>query len=363
MTVTSFRMTALLAPVALAALSACVKNEVPSMPDEPEWNEMEGKNPVRFSTTLEETKAPLSEVTTNFRIFGFYQPGNLSTHTAGTWESLLIDQWTPNFMYDQVVTYAAGDWSYAPLRYWPSNPENTITFWAYSSPDYTSSVVTLRKSSTNDPYGASVPGLPGIKYTTTGYYDLLVSDIAEDQSYANDELLPPGETVTLNFSHAMCWVDFSVKKVDADGDFDVFLKSITIKDIRSSGVYDVQNGWGGQVDPVDLVVYSSAGSGQELSHSVAFGCPSGDPLLPLPQRLNWVSPAPTLRVIYTFKVHGASGEPTQYTCDIPLGDVTSIWQKGKHYTYNVNVTPGNPIYFTTTVAPWDSWQEATYNVN
>lgn len=353
--------------LALAAMAACGKNVVlpdnPAHGTEPEWEQLQGQTPIRFNTAVEQTKStPLHDLgRTEFHLFGFYQEGETdpANPKTGTWEDLLKEGWTPNFMYDEVVEWDNGNWSYDPLRYWPSNPENTITFWAYSSPTYDPGVISLRKAHSQDPYSTASAGLPGIKFTTDGSLDLLVSDIAEDQSDSNENLDPNNGIVTLMFRHAMCWVDFSVKKEDAANDYDITLKSLVINNIRSSGVYEQENGWGNQVDPTQLVFFSGS---RLLDGSSPCTFPTEGSILPLPQRLNWASNSPTLQIVYTFKLRAVVGDPVEYSANVDLGQITPLWERGKHYSYSISITPGNPIFFTANVQPWDTWQEAYYNV-
>ena len=39
---------------------------------------------------------------------------------------------TPNFMYNQLVEKKNGTWQYTPLKYWPNNDSDKISFFAYA---------------------------------------------------------------------------------------------------------------------------------------------------------------------------------------------------------------------------------------
>ena len=57
-----------------------------------------------------------AELTDNgFGIFAYLQDGTAATSTFTG---------TPNFMYDQHVTYSASNWTYSPLKYWPNMTTN-----------------------------------------------------------------------------------------------------------------------------------------------------------------------------------------------------------------------------------------------
>ena len=369
----------------LAAFAvSCGKVEEPVVPAEPiieedPWKELCGDVPIRFATGVADTKTTSSlPTTTNFRVFAFYQPGVVDDDPAvdytGTWNDLSINHWTPNFMYDEEVSYQAGMWAYNPVKYWPNNAENTLTFWAYS-PYYNSDLVLREAGGTDsDLYGNTVPGIPDVKFTTDASRDLLISELEQDLSYRGGD----PATVTLTFHHVMCWVDFTVTKVDPDDDYDMYLKSISIEDLFFTAVFSQNSDFSearwlspsGATD--DISVFSTdAVPGVELSHSVALDYPPKDihgvperQIMPLPQRLvSTAANTPVLHVVYSFKLKGAVGEPATYESYYPLGRIHTRWEKEKHYTYNIHISPGVPLLFTASVVRWDNEQNGFFNVN
>lgn len=368
----------------LVLVASCGKVEEPVVPKEPvpvveedPWKDLCGDVPIRFSKGVAETKTtdPLPD-TTDFRVFCFYQPGVIDDDPAvdyiGTWDDLSINHWTPNFMYDEEVTYneVRGMWTYEPVKYWPNNAENTLTFWAYS-PHYNSDLV-LREAdgSSSDLYEKDVPGLPDIQFTTDGSRDLLISELEQDLSYrGGDE-----PVVSLTFHHAMCWVDFRVTKVDPSGKYDMYLQSISIEDIYSTAVYRQSSArWLSPSGVTGSISVFTAESdpGEELSHSVARDYPPKDgegvperQIMPLPQRLlSTASNTPVLHVVYSFKLKSDEGAPAVYESYYPLGKLHTRWEKEKHYTYNIHISPGVPLLFTATVKEWSNEQRGYFNVN
>jgi len=80
------------------------------------------------------------ETVENFRnkgigVFAFYQPANSATVKAPIYTSIKYP--TPDFMYNQnVKTDASGDvWSYSPIKYWPNNNGDKLSFFAYAPYD------------------------------------------------------------------------------------------------------------------------------------------------------------------------------------------------------------------------------------
>jgi len=362
----------------LAALAvACGKVEEPVVPaapvDDDPWTELTGDTPIRFSTGIAETRAaaPLPD-TTSFRVFAFYQPGVIGV-SDGEWNPLTC---TPDFMYDEEVTYneVKGMWTYDPVKYWPNNAENTLTFWAYS-PYYSSDLV-LREAggSDSDLYGTDVPGIPDVKFTTDASRDLLISELAQDLSYRGGD----PSIVTLLFHHVMCWVDFTVTKVDPSDEYDMYLKSISIEDLYFTAVFSQGSDFSSArwLSPSgakgDISVFSTdANPGVELSHSVALDYPPKDihgvperQIMPLPQRLvSTAANTPVLHVVYSFKLKTDPGAPAVYESYYPLGRLHTRWEKEKHYTYNVHISPGVPLLFTASVERWDNEQNGYFNVN
>ena len=354
---------AVLALLVLAGLVACSNTEMLQIPgDGSDWTELTGKVPIAFSTTLSvsdpatKTTTPLS-TSSNFRVFAFYQPGVVDDDPAvdytGTWNDFATYHWTPNFMYDQAVSYSAGAWSYTPVKYWPNNAENTITFWAYSPYYNNSSILRLYAPNTSSAYTNATSGVPDIEFTADGTRDLLISDLVQDRSLRGGD----PATVPLVFNHALCWVDFAVKKVDDADACTIVLKGITLENICWTAVHSLQSGWGTGWNRDDRDVYPYNVSGVELDKDEAdrITFPTSGQLLLMPQGLRGT----TANVVITYTINGGS----DITETVSLGSLTTVWEEGKHYTYNVNISPGNIILFTATVAAWNSEQTGYFNVN
>ena len=363
---TAYRM-ALLALMALAGCAACSKEGL-STPEEGTgedlWTPLTGDKPVAFATAIAgaETKATTPLPTgTNFCVFAFYQPGVVSDDPledkTGTWNDLSVEQWTPNFMYDQEVTYNStlSRWTYNPVKYWPNNAENTLTFWAYCPQYDDDAVLHLRKTNSPDPYGNTIPGIPEIQFTTDGSRDLLVSDIAQDQSYRGGN--PADGVVPLLFHHKMCWVDFRVRKNDPLDRYNIVLESIDLRNLRTTGVLR-SGGWGSGWGSGNIDVFSGSAAMDKTTYA---NYRSSGQILPLPQLLKGTSA--TLRVVYTFGLAGSGDSPVEYVNEVPLGDLHDFWEMEKHYTYTINISAGSPILFTATVEAWGSEQNGFFTVN
>ena len=369
----------ILVAAVLVALLAGACSKVPE-PEEDDWTYVngtpDGALPVRFSSSLAvpvtKSHAALSSLYTSFRVFAFYQSGNISEdpaeHYTGTWADLNTKHWTPNFMYGQQVNWDTDHWTYTPLKYWPNNPENTITFWAYAPADAS---VTLYKSNTSTPYSNTAPGLPNVLFTVpaTANYDLLVSvfDMVKDHdinpdypTYFTQDLSKKGidEEVHLLFRHALCKVNFKVAKEDPSDKYDMELDILKLQDILFTGLLDDSGKWAqGSSGRADFEVLKETDSDVILtSTSTQLG--SGSILLP--QRLDR-TPA-KLWVRYRYKDKSAV-DFTTVESEIPVGNILSSWETSLEYTFNIKISPGNPILFTADVVKWDSDTNGYFNVD
>ena len=348
----------------------------PTEPGGDSWDRLGGDMPIRFSADLTgpatKTVSPLPAG--SFGVFAFYQPGTPGVE-AGTWGD--GSGWTPNFMFNQKVDFdGTSAYNYAPLRYWPSNPENTITFWAYYPYEDEDTVDPCIKrfrvvNSATD-YSSTAHNIPNIEYTTDGHTDFLVSDVVTDQVYSDTNVSPAyPNTVGFTFGHAMCWIDFIVRKVDPDDIFEMSLDLLRLDNIYFTGVYNQQLGWIATLgDKESILIFESDGDPAHKvvlhDHADPLAVPpvelyslpaSGDPLImPLPQYLAWTNAS--IHVTYTMKRGGGAG--VQYVCDVPIGDVHPEWERNMHYTYHININPGNPILFTATVETWGAEEEVYY---
>ena len=343
MTLRSFRAAAL-ALFALTGFTLCGKIDGPDNPDDG-WVELNSDLPVRFSTGIT-TKAtsPLPDNTT-FGVFAFYQPG--TALSPGTWNSSR----TPNFMYNEDVLFDGSTYTYSPLKYWPNNDYNTITFWAYCP--YNASNLVLRESgSTSTAYSNTSTGIPDLFYTVTdGKTDLLASELVQNESKQG-----LSESVLLPFHHTLSKLAFYVKKVDSGGRYTVNLTNVRLDQVYKIATYSCNSGaWSGWAlprgsvasyadDPIPLTTsYPSDANPMVVSYV-------------LPQDLSGAGTDYTmLHIEYTIWFEGLSEVRTMIS-NIPLRtvfeDVSARWDKEKEYKIYISITPDDPIEFSVI---WSNW--------
>ena len=170
----------------LLALTGCSKDEA--------GNDSDAPVPVRFEAGSPEVFKSRTEINTlsNLQSAGF---GVFAYYTGATaWESAKASA-TPNFMYNQQVTYSSG-WTYTPVKYWPNADGEKVSFFAYAP--YTSNTTGF---STNTAAGA-----PIISYTWGTTNDLLY-DKQIDQVKGT-----VSSAVTFTFKHALAKVEFKARR-------------------------------------------------------------------------------------------------------------------------------------------------------
>lgn len=110
-----------------------------------------------------------------------------------------------NFMSNQQVTYDTDAWTYSPLKYWPNNPGDKVSFFAYAPHNVT----------------GATPG------TTAATVDFIVQDAVADQKdlvvadALTDNLKPSiSDKVTFDFKHVLARIGLNVEamfdKVNSD---------------------------------------------------------------------------------------------------------------------------------------------------
>lgn len=206
----------LFAAATAVALSSCSKNEVTTTSAD--------NNAIGFglytgvstkSTVVDDTAIQSS----GFGVFGYYTD---DTAWTGSDESA-------NFMYNQEVTHD-GSWSYTPVKYWPNENTDYISFFAYA-PYIDGTDVKYATLST-----ASEGGTPTVTFDYSGEFDMSkTTDFVAGN--AIDKTQDDGD-VEFTLSHELTRVALSVA-LAADL-AETSLSTVVVKNIEFSGakVYD-----------------------------------------------------------------------------------------------------------------------------
>ena len=190
-----------LAALAAVTITSCQKDQV--------INQIPQEQAIEFGTYVgrdAQTKGSVTDITTlcgntkGFGVFAYYTGTSDYTSTS-----------TPNFMYNQrVYGTASGDptptytWTYSPIKYWPNNTGDKISFFAYAPYD-------------SELNFTSNPGDPKVNINVatdvTNHVDFTY---ATDENGTTNNLLNQTKQSTtgnikFHFQHAMSKVGFKVE--------------------------------------------------------------------------------------------------------------------------------------------------------
>jgi len=215
--------------------------------------------PVNFGVYAGRVATKTTAITTaNLSSFGVY-----CSYTTADWTT----SDTMNFMYDQSVSGThAGGFTYSPVKYWPNETTDKLSFWAYAP--YRTNDNGIALQSAND-----AAGYPTILYTLpsdANQVDLLwatpVMNKVNNSAYTSGTANPTAGDATisnkvlLTFHHALALLDvqarYLVDLVNAGGTTGSAVDASTVVKINSislsgsfpaSGVLNLNNGtWSSQ---------------------------------------------------------------------------------------------------------------------
>lgn len=158
--------------------------------------------PLVFSTTVDAQTRGVALTTDNLSsagVFAYFTNGAFDASTA-----------QPNFMYNQKLEKSGGAWTYSPLKYWPNNENDRITFVAYAP-----YVDEATPGGSNPSFtGLTAVGYPVLTYTVPAkeadQTDLLAAAPLKDRYYS----AVTGSSIKLDMQHALTKVTFKVKSGD-----------------------------------------------------------------------------------------------------------------------------------------------------
>lgn len=117
---------------------------------------------------------------------------------------------TPNFMYNEQVDKVDGNWAYDPLKYWPNEEADNVTFFAYApyaAADVVDNFEFTSKTNAGDPI---------ITFTVNGdvqaQKDLLYGvNATSGLPYLNMDKMNVSDRLSFHFRHALSRIGFNVQ--------------------------------------------------------------------------------------------------------------------------------------------------------
>ena len=161
-------------------------------------NDYSPENAIQFSTYVGRDAQTRGEILTTdglkvdgFGVYAYYtNDGRYNSTTA-----------TPNFMNNTKVTHDGANWTYSPIKYWPNEQTDYVSFFAYA-PHNAQNIAPIMPT----------PGDPIIEYTVdrnvANHVDLTVAESKLDQQKQNIN-----GNVDFTFHHALSRVGFKVEAV------------------------------------------------------------------------------------------------------------------------------------------------------
>ena len=271
-------------------------------------------------------------------------------------------------MSDVSVTYNGGgnvvaNYSYDPLRYWPSDGANhLLSFFAYYPAENGAITGKTVAGALNEyKYNFTVPS------DAANQVDFMISDVVKDQKYSiNNGVVP------LVFHHMLTQVRFRVTLDKEYANTVIKIKGLQLTNINSTGTLSVvaaadgtvktNSIWSAQSTPVSFTVpvtetaltYASPASYYEPSSPAAT-------LLMLPQTIavddastTSVDEAAKLVITYTYQTTPGMTTAIEDTKTVNLSKTELLsWEKNNNILYSITLGL-NAIRFTATVSDWDA---------
>ncbi|MCD7923328.1 MAG: fimbrillin family protein [Bacteroides sp.] len=288
--------------------------------------------PIGFSTRVTETGTTRAEEITTANLTSM---GILASFTGQTnFDGANV---TPGFMYNQPVTKNGTTWTYTPLKYWPNNPEDKVSFFAYA------------------PYNATGVTLSGADHTGYPYltYEVPAAEANQTDLLASLPLLDKnGENLTFTMKHALTKVNIIVKDGESD-DTPKVLNSFTLKAKSQGRLTYTTNGFNWNTNGSPTTTYTIT---QSNFNVVKGSTTTIATLYLIPDKTD-----ATFSMEYT--VHGTietGGIPPVHTVtvtDKPMPEA-SEWKAGEEVNYTITIKKAGVEIDADT---GNTWEEDTNN--
>lgn len=297
-----------------------------------------------------------------FGVFAYYTAQDTYTASAPA-----------NFMNNQQVTYSAPNWTYSPLKYWPNNPGDKVTFFAYAPYNVAGAFLT--------------PNAGTITFTVAdavaNQQDLTVSDASSTKNLTKQAVTGK---VNFNFKHVLARVGLNVEAMvdlvngDATGDPDTNKENGTLDDkttikvtkVELIGKFDKEatinlgtSAWSGVEAPSDDVTFTweAANFDTDVANKVTTNKQqlnnTNNYAMLIPQTVTGMTVKITYDVITTDS-NLTAGE-SKITNVITSAPFNFTFEQGKAYMFNLHLGMTS-VKFSASVADWETGSEIVVNL-
>lgn len=302
----------------LLALSGCqAEDDTPHTP--------QGTIPVGFSGDVPGTRATKEYESaadlTDMGVFAYFTNGTFSEGSS-----------TSNFMYNQQVERQTSDgsWTYSPVKYWPGNRTDKISFFAYAP--YVDEAAT---GGSNPAFqGKTAAGFPKLTYTVptaeADQTDLLAAVPLMNRTAPTID----GEKVKFNLKHALTKVNVGIKS-----EVGITVTALSVNSIPATATLTFTDSgfdWGSYTGTQN--VNATLATGGVAVTANAADAQSLATFFVLPQKAS-----ATLSITYT-----QDGTPSmQFTkTDIALPATPTAWEQGMSVGYTLHVKKDGKVTAT-----------------
>lgn len=345
-----------MAAIAATGCSSELENAAELKGNAIEFGTYVGRDANSRATVLNEAGLQAS----GFGVFAYYT--GTSDYTAAA---------TANFMNNQEVTYSAPNWTYSPLKYWPNNPGDKVTFFAYAPYD-------VAVAQTNGAFTFTVAD------AVADQKDLTVSDATSNKNLTKQAVTGK---VNFNFKHVLSRVGLNVEAMvdvvndDNTGDVDDSTKpngsldgstKIKVTKVELIGKFDNQatinlgtSAWSGVEAPEGDVTYTWEAA--NFDESVADNVTTNKQQLNnaknyamlIPQEVTGLTVKITYDVITTDS--NLTGGESKITNVITSAPFNFNFEQGKAYMFNLHLGMTS-VKFSASVADWETGSEIVVNL-
>ena len=376
--------------VLMVLLGACSSGEVP---------EVQQGRAIAFSSYTAEAVTRAEDVQrtipkgSSIGVYAYYHDGrDLNSDgvedAAGIWS----DDATPNFMFNQQCTNRdeGESFVYAPLKYWPNEPYDKVSFIAYYP--YTDASITNPEHPASPGKTGVTPllandgtGLPQFNFTVNDdvekQVDFLVADLLPALPNGTQAITPSGtpdrdhltvtDRVHFYFRHALAKVEFHiVAHPDIRPYFSKLkLNSLTINNIKNTGKlnlsYAPATGTGFTWDDLGATPSEPDAHTYTITVKEAYLLMPQDLADAATLKLDYeltlkgyntvytydpITHEPELQDVYTYKNPNATVQLNRMR-NTSSGAYVTKWEANRHYIYTIRLN-ADRIEFTGQVVDW-----------
>lgn len=366
--------------LAVLGLSSCAK--------EITVDQVNPETPIEFGTYLgraAQTKAGVA--TLNDGTYGLQKTG-FGVYAYYTEQNTMGASATPNYMSNQRVEWSTSKWEYSPVKYWPNNTGDKVSFYAYApyedgkDPNSTNISSVPANTATGEPaIGFTVNN------TVTAQTDLLYATALKDQTKPQKYT----DKTTFTFNHALSRVAFSVQLMadavngDATGTIDDDTTSsgtingtettVAVTNVEligkfyNSGTLQLNDGTWTELSAQESTNYTLASANfadvaSKVTATDAALNKDDSYIMIIPKNFNSDSDKVKIKVTYTVTTDDSnlSGGKSEITNVIESDSFTFNFEQGRAYNFSLHLGLDS-VEFEASVAEWTDGTQSDTAVN